>query len=74
MLSPGELSRLASRLGVRAITVDNRQDPLAEDPDYDIWVTVVRLDGSRIESEFKNTWRVTPDAIERMLHDHHVLY
>ena len=43
--------------------VQNHQNPYVEDPDYDIWAYIALDDGRVIVQEFKNTWRVTHDAI-----------
>lgn len=57
----GALGRWPSTESVAAIHVDNRQNPLAEDPDYDVWVYVTLHDGAVYEFESKNTWKIVPD-------------
>jgi hypothetical protein len=49
--------------GIRAVFVQNHQNPYVEDPDYDIWAWIALDDGRVIVQEFKNTWRVTREAI-----------
>lgn len=49
--------------GALYVYVENHQNPLEQDPDYNIWSYVLMQDGRVLVTEHKNTWKVEGDLI-----------